>query len=236
MLYLGSQSNGVPLPKQPETAWYASIEGPDGLLPGVRVSRWFDRMVAWRALHSLLCRTGVMIGTVVLVVVLSAGGWAAYLIESGNIHTVIPGQLFRSAELGRNGFEQVIRGFHINTVINLRGANPGHRWYEDELAAAHATGAHHIDLRLSATHIPSAAELDEIRMVLTNSQPPILIHCHSGADRSGLVAALYEYWIAHRGAEEAGAQLSFRYGHFPWFGSRTAAMDQAWQYVVRGHS
>ncbi len=191
-------------------------------------------MVAGRALASPLYRAGALIGTVTLVAILSAGGWAGYLLETGNIHTVIPGQLFRSAELSRNGFEHVIRRFHINTVINLRGANPGQRWYEDELAAARATGAHHTDLRLSATHILSTAELDEIRTVLTNSQRPILIHCQGGADRSGLVAALYEYWIAHRGTEEAGAQLSFRYGHFPWLGSRTAAMDEVWQDVVRG--
>jgi protein tyrosine/serine phosphatase len=200
------------------------------------VNRCYHRMVVRRALLSLLFRAVVLIGTVTLVAALSAGGWAGYLMETGNIHTVIPGQLFRSAELSRDGFELVIRRFHINTVINLRGAHPGHRWYDDELAAARATGAQHIDLRLSATHIVNAAELDEIRTVLTNSQRPILVHCQGGADRSGLVAALYEYWIAHRGTEEAGAQLSFRYGHFPWLGSRTAAMDEVWQYVVRVRS
>jgi protein tyrosine/serine phosphatase len=197
---------------------------------------WLDPMVSRRALSSLLCRAGAVIGTAALVVVLSVGGWAGYLMATGNIHTVLPGALFRSAELSRDGFEHVIRHFRINTVINLRGAAPGHRWYEDELEAARATGARHIDLRLSATHILSAAELDEIRIVLARAQRPVLIHCQGGADRSGLVAALYEYWIAHRSAEEAAEQLSFRYGHFPWLGSRSAAMDKVWQSVVGAHS
>lgn len=206
------------------------------LLISVRMSAQFDWMIARRAIVSWVCRVGIVIGSATLVVAVTVGGWAGYLMETGNIHTVIPGELFRSAELSRDGFEQVIRRFHINTVINLRGAEPGHRWYEDELGATRTTGAHHIDLRLSATHILSSAELDEIKGVLTHAQPPILVHCQGGADRSGLVAALYEYWIAHRGAEEAGGQLSFRYGHFPWLGSRTAAMDQVWQSVTRVRS
>jgi protein tyrosine/serine phosphatase len=160
-------------------------------------------------------------------------GWAGYLAMTGNIHTVIPGRLYRSAELSRGGFEQVIIHFHIRTVINLRGADPGERWYQNELAAALAVGARHVDLRLSATHLPSPAKLQEIKTVLEHAEPPILVHCQGGADRSGLVAALYEFWIAHYTAAEAGAQLSFNYGHFPWLGSRTIAMDEAWRNVVR---
>jgi protein tyrosine/serine phosphatase len=117
-------------------------------------------------------------------------------------------------------------------VINLRGANPGKAWYENELAATKAAGAGHIDLRMSASHIPTAAKLHEIRSVLAETPRPILIHCQGGADRSGLVAALYELWIAHRPASVAGEQLSFAYGHFPWLGSRTIAMDEAWRRVV----
>ncbi len=186
-----------------------------------------------RDLLRLLRRAGAILGAALLTVGLSIAGWSGYLAETGNIHTVIPGRLYRSAELSRDGFEQVIVRFHIRTVINLRGADPGQPWYENELAAAYAVGAHHIDIRMSATHMPSPAKLHEIETVLADAEPPILVHCQGGADRSGLVAALYEFWIAHRPPSEAGAQLSFRYGHFPWLGNRTVAMDEAWRYVVR---
>ena len=140
---------------------------------------------------------------------------------------------YRSAELTRDGFEQIIERFHIRTVINLRGASPGKPWYDNELAAALAGGTQHVDLRMSATHGPDHAKLHEIETVLAHAETPILVHCQAGADRSGLVAALYEYWIAHRPPAEAGAQLSFRYGHFPWLDNRTSAMDEAWRSVVR---
>ena len=175
-----------------------------------------------------------MVGAVILAVGLGMAGWAGYLAATGNIHTVIPGVLYRSAELSRNGFEHVIVRFHIHTVINLRGADPGRAWYESELAAARAVDARHIDLPMSATHMPNRATLREIHVVLAHAAPPILIHCQGGADRSGLVAALYELWIAHLPPAVASAQLSFSYGHFPWLGSRTVAMDRAWRQVEAG--
>ena len=178
-------------------------------------------------------RAALTLGSAVLAAGLGGAGWVGYLQASGNVHTVIPGTLYRSAELSMGGFESVIETHHVRTVINLRGANPGKRWYEDELAASAATGARHIDVRMSAREVPSAAKLQEIRTVLSQAEPPILIHCQAGADRSGLVAALYELWIAHRPPTEAGAQLSFAYGHFPWLGNRTAAMDAAWRQVLR---
>jgi protein tyrosine/serine phosphatase len=181
-----------------------------------------------------LCRRAAMAaGAAVLAVVLGMGSWAAYLQATGNVHVVIPGRLYRSAELGERGFERVIGEFHIRTVINLRGANPGKTWYAHELDAARAMGVRHIDLAMSASHVPPAEKLARIRAVLATAPTPILIHCQGGADRSGLVAALYELWIAKRPAAEAGEQISFRYGHFPWLGSRTIAMDEAWRRVVQ---
>jgi protein tyrosine/serine phosphatase len=202
------------------------------------VNRLFDRTMfvapfTGPVCLSLLRRAAAVTGAATLFVGLTTGGWAAYLATTGNIHAVVPGRLVRSAELSRSGFEHVIARYHIRTVINLRGTDSGHAWYDDELAAARTAGARHLDIRLSATHPPSSAKLNEIKAVLANAQTPILIHCQGGADRSGLVAALYEYWVLHRPVDEAGAQLSFRYGHFPWLGSRTAAMDEDWQRVVR---
>ncbi|MDA8049656.1 MAG: tyrosine-protein phosphatase [Rhodospirillales bacterium] len=183
----------------------------------------------WRIVR----RAALGFASALLAGALGMAGWAGYLQATGNVHTVLPGLLYRSAELGERGFERVIARDHIRTVINLRGANPGRPWYEHELAAAKAMGVRHIDLGMSASHVPSVRKLAEIRSVLVTAATPILIHCEGGADRSGLGAALYELWIAHLPPAKAGAQLSFYYGHFPWLGSSTAAMDKAWREVVR---
>ena len=52
---------------------------------------------------------------------------------------------------------------------------------------------------------------------------PALIHCKSGADRAGFVAALYKIVQEGATAEEALEQLTWRYGHFHW--AKTGILD-----------
>lgn len=165
-----------------------------------------------------------------------AGGWAGYLRLSGNFHAVEEGVLYRSAQLSFAQFERSIRVNGIKTVINLRGENVGAAWYRDELRAAEATNARHIDFRLSATHEVSNEKLEALATLLQESVKPILVHCEGGADRSGLASALFELVIAKRPASMAGEQLSFRYGHFPWLGSRTIAMDYSFDRLAARES
>jgi protein tyrosine/serine phosphatase len=78
----------------------------------------------------------------------------------------------------------------------------------------------------------SDEELTAIVNVMRKTPKPVLIHCRSGADRAGLVAALYQYVIARKTAEEASNQLSILYGHFPFLGNSTVMMDRSfWRYV-----
>ncbi len=163
-----------------------------------------------------------------LAVALTAG-WAGYLRLSGNFHAVEEGVIYRSAQLSFEQFEHHIRAQGIKTVVNLRGENTNEGWYTDELKAASATKAEHIDFPLSAIREVSDERLDRLAELLRDAPKPILIHCEGGADRSGLASALFELMIAKKPVSTASAQLSFRYGHFPWFGSRTIAMDRSFE-------
>ena len=162
------------------------------------------------------------------------GGWAGLLQLNGNIHTVEPGVLYRSAQLDGPALEALIRRDRIATVLNLRGAAPGSLWYEREVAATAAAGAGHLDLGLSANRQPDGNTLAQLIEILRTAPKPLLIHCNSGADRSGLAAALFELLDAHKSPREAAEQLSFRYGHFPWLTSRTGAMDATYWTVAQG--
>ena len=63
---------------------------------------------------------------------------------------------------------------------------------------------------------------------------PLLIHCQSGADRSGPAAALYLAAIARHGEAAAEDQLSIRYGHIglPHVSS-AYAMGRTWETLER---
>lgn len=183
----------------------------------VRYARWF--------LTAVLFAAGV-----------PGGGYAAYcgiIIATGNLHAVEPGRLYRSAQLDKAGLGAVIALYHLHSVLNLRGPNPNSAWYVDERAAARQAGVAHYDVALSARRAPAPEQIARILDILRTAPKPLLIHCRSGADRTGLVAALYRYAIEHQPAAQAAGELSLRYGHFPYLTSGTGAMDAGFAAFVQ---
>lgn len=167
-----------------------------------------------------------------LLIAACAGGWAGFLQLTGNIHAVTDGVVYRSAQLNGDRLVETLQQYGIKAVINLRGENAGDEWYANELQLTAAQGAAHYDIGMYAKSEPDAATVKRIFEVLRTAPRPILIHCSSGSDRTGLVAAIYKHFIEGRSVGESEKQLSFRYGHFPWLGSGTVAMDDAFQRLV----
>lgn len=141
--------------------------------------------------------------------------------------------MYRSAQLNKNEFAEEIDDHHIRSILNLRGPSPGSPWYDDELAAAREHGVVHYDLGISANHMVTPETINQILAILRTSPKPILIHCQSGADRTGLVSALYRYAIQGQSPAEAETELSLLYGHFPYLTSRTSAMDTSFNTYVQ---
>ncbi len=173
-------------------------------------------------------------GISALVVVLALGAYLGSLQITGNIHAVQPGQVYRSGQLDSSQFVRVIREDGIKSILNLRGAHPTSDWYETELAVAGHLGVTHYDYGISAERAVTPGQIADILRILRTAPKPILIHCQGGADRSGLVSALYEAVIEGTSPAQAAGQLSLRYGHFPYLGSKTVAMDRSfWAYVAK---
>jgi protein tyrosine/serine phosphatase len=171
-------------------------------------------------------------GFTTLAAILAMGGYLGLLQVDGNVHAVQPGQFYRSAQLDSSQFARVIRQDGIKTILNLRGAHAGAGWYDHELAVSKQFGVTHLDYGISAERMVTPAQIADLVKILRTAPRPILVHCQGGADRSGLVSALYEAVIQGKPAAQADDQLSIRYGHFPWLGSKTIAMDKSfWAYV-----
>lgn len=133
----------------------------------------------------------------------------------GNVHTVVPGKVYRSAQLTGRNLDEVLQEDHIATEINLRGGNPGNGWYRSELASCRTHGAVHVDITMSARRLPQPAKLVKLLTVLDHTPYPVLIHCSAGADRTGLVCTLYENIYQNIPLDRAEReQLTWRYGHF----------------------
>jgi protein tyrosine/serine phosphatase len=99
----------------------------------------------------------------------------------------------------------------------------------DEIAEARKLGIAHVDFRMSARRMMTIEQFSQIIDVLQKAEKPVLIHCNSGSDRSGLVSALYVAAIAKLGEEAAESQISFWYGHIPLSISAPYAMDRSFE-------
>jgi protein tyrosine/serine phosphatase len=164
----------------------------------------------------------------------SVGGYWGILQYEGNLHVVSDGILYRSAQPSKREIKAAVREYGIKSVLNLRGANPGSPWYDDEVAESRALGLVHYDYSLSAKRFVTRRQIADILGILRQAPKPLLIHCKSGADRAGLVAALYRFALAGASAEEADQELSLVYGHFPYLMSRSVAMDNSFWAFVHG--
>jgi len=170
-------------------------------------------------------------GSVALIAAAIGSYWGVLQYE-GNLHAVSAGILYRSAQLSKTDTQWAVREYAIKSVLNLRGAHAGQSWYDEEIAAAGELGLAHFDYPLSAKRFVTSQQIDEILDIVRKAPKPLLIHCRSGADRSGLVAALYRFSETGASAVEADRELSLVYGHFPYLTSRSVAMDDSfWAFV-----
>jgi protein tyrosine/serine phosphatase len=132
-----------------------------------------------------------------------------------NRHRVSP-QLYRSAQPSPAQVARLARQ-GVRTIVNLRGAR-GNGTYLLEQEACERHGIRLVDFPLSSSSAPPRETLLAARQLFNEIEYPALVHCKSGADRAGFMAALYLTLHEGRPVEEATAQLGFRYGHLPWGG------------------
>lgn len=140
-------------------------------------------------------------------------GYVTIAAVTGNFHTVSDGEVYRSAQPSAHSLARYHRKFGIRTVINLRGENESESWYRDEIETSERLGIRHIDFRMSAKRGITNKEAWRLIEIMRRAPKPLLIHCESGADRSGLASALYVAAVERLGEQAAEDQLSLRYGH-----------------------
>ena len=167
-----------------------------------------------------------------LALVLTLGIFASYTVARHNFHVVSNGKIYRSAQLDAESLTQLVREYGIKSVLNLRGSNST-SWYDVEANTSRQLGLAHLDFALSASQEVTDEEIDRILTTIEKAPKPLLIHCKSGSDRTGLVGALYLYKIEGQTAKSADRELTMLCGHFPYlFWRDTVAMDHSfWRYV-----
>ncbi len=135
----------------------------------------------------------------------------------GNRGVVDEGLVYRAAQPSGD-VAGLIRAEELASIVNLRGGGPEDPWYAAEVEAARSLNVDFYDLPMSATKRPTRRELLTLIDLFGRCRYPLLIHCKSGADRTGLASGLY--LMARRGVDPVAAESAFAlsHAHIPLFG------------------
>lgn len=169
-------------------------------------------------------------GAVTGVAGLAIGVYLLGMQMTGNFHEVLPGELYRSSQPTAADVADYAKRYGIRTIVNLRGSAVDALWYREEVATAATLGVRHIDFRMSAYRALTLDQAHKLIALLRDAPKPILIHCKSGADRTGLASVIYLNQIAGKSEDMAERQLSIVFGHLSIpFLSPAYAMDENWE-------
>lgn len=175
--------------------------------PGAR--RFLRGQIVW----------GCVVGLLLVLI-----GELAYLLVGANFRTVIPGMVFRCARLDGPALEKVVQQHGIRTVINLRGCCEPASWYLEQSRILNRHNVSMEDMGCSAGRLPSTLTVRQLVQILDQTDYPIMIHCHRGIDRTGLVSAMALLLHTDISLDKALEQLSWRYAHIPF--GRTGNMER----------
>ena len=110
----------------------------------------------------------------------------------------------------------------IKAVLNLRGFSPqSYALFEED--SCKKLGLELISVPLSSSSAPQPEKLLEIIGIMDKIPKPFVLHCKSGADRAGLVSAMYLITQKKLSVIEAKKQLSFKYLHLDF--TKTGILD-----------
>ncbi len=138
-----------------------------------------------------------------------------------NRHMVTP-TVWRSAQPTPGDLRrEKARG--LKTVVCVRSGFGLAAW-PLEREACEALGLNLYTVNIRGRQAPPKSDLLALLDLFASIEYPVLIHCKSGADRTGFICAVYLMAIEGRDPKEASKQLSWYYGH--WRSSRAGILDE----------
>ncbi len=131
--------------------------------------------------------------------------------ELPNFHKVND-SLFRGAQPKPGGL-QLLKQIGIKTIVNLRDDDS--RALEEKEDARRA-GLGYFNIPFARWGRPNDREIEQVFSIINNTEnQPVFVHCKHGADRTGVVIAVYRITHDRWTSEQAKAEAK-RYGLKPW--------------------
>ncbi|MBI2213366.1 MAG: hypothetical protein HYU52_06940 [Acidobacteria bacterium] len=142
-----------------------------------------------------------------------AGAFVYWRVHSFNLRDVIPGEVYRVAQPGIDDIERAVTSMGLRSIVNLRGPNMRSAWYRDEVEVSRRLDVELVSLRFETFDWPPRLETLQFVDAIDRVPRPLLIHCHSGLDRSGWAAGVVRL-LRGDSVDAARGELSLLEGHF----------------------
>jgi protein tyrosine/serine phosphatase len=130
-------------------------------------------------------------------------------------------RLWRSAQPAPHQIAR-LKDEGVRTIINLRGGREHGSW-QLQKEVCDRLGIRLAEFVVRSRGAPDREAVLQAKKFFDGLEYPAVMHCKSGADRAGFVAALYLIVHEGRSVDEAQRQLHVRYGHFRF--SKTGILD-----------
>jgi tyrosine-protein phosphatase SIW14 len=152
-----------------------------------------------------------------------------------NFHQVTP-FLYRGGQPGADGIAELAQcGF--KTVVSFRW---GKKTIAAEKAAVEAAGMTFISIPMYYWNLPEINSIEQFLTIIEDAANcPVFAHCFHGADRTGLVMAMFRVTQQNWHADEAYREMKrlgfhrFRMRHFKWTLYRFAAQIEKDMGIIR---
>ncbi|HEX7637520.1 MAG TPA: tyrosine-protein phosphatase, partial [Burkholderiaceae bacterium] len=116
-----------------------------------------------------------------------------------NLHRLTP-TLLRSAQ-PEAGHLPALRALGVRTIVSFRAFNPDETRLRDP-------GLRLLRVPINTWHIRDRHVVRALELILAaEREGPVLIHCMHGADRTGVVSALYRMVVQGWGKDEARREM-----------------------------
>jgi protein tyrosine/serine phosphatase len=142
-----------------------------------------------------------------------------YIIDHGILRSVysnfwpVASGLYRSNQPSPRRLSFLKKRYGIQTVINLRGGDTTNRAWQLEQTAIEDAGLTSVNLKLLSRSFPKKHEIISVLDSFSEVKFPAVVHCKSGADRTGLYCAIYRIHELGESPYDALNEMSIRYGH-----------------------
>lgn len=179
------------------------------------VTASFSEAALARRWHTGRIIAAVLLGAFVFAA--AVAGWWEIDLYRANWGVVVPGQIFRSAQMPSWLIRRKVEENHIGVIIFLSHDDMEDPDLQAEKQVANDEAVQFLNFPMMGDGVAKPEMYTKALLALCSANRAgqrVLVHCHSGAQRTGGVIAVYRMLVEKIPADQALAEMRF-YGHDP---------------------